>query len=288
MSLKDTLTKQVGPLPLGGWIVVVIGGLAIGYVVRRREVGSSSTATQTADSAINSGDGLTNGALGNWTYTGSGATAEAGNYATSYKTNDEWRQAAIRTLLAHGFQSSTLIESAIGAYFTGQPLTQQQASLIDTITGYIGATPYGVPAVTLQNPIGTTPDQTPTPETTTPTQTIPAGSGQIIAPVIPITSSPASVSVPTPAPAVAQQVPNPIPGDTSTVVVGQTQDGHGYVYGGSAAQAALLAPVATPAPAPYNPNPASPIQLAVNQSLPQANGQANYYTTPDGFKVTYG
>ena len=99
MQLPDGLTRQLGPFPVWGWIVIAVGGIGGGLLIRRIQ-DSGSTASGSGSGA-SGGGGATSGYLASTTgpgYAGGGAvndTYQAPEAETPITTNTQWRQAAL-------------------------------------------------------------------------------------------------------------------------------------------------------------------------------------------------
>lgn len=139
------LGKQVGPLPLGAWIAVVGGGLAIAYW--QRNAGSAASGE---DPSTDTGDGTVNdsGAGGSWIAVPPPTTAPDSGKIT-YESNEQWGQAAINWLIAQGYNpglSSSAITKALngGVDISGNKMSIQEWSLWSLALTKFGSPPYPV------------------------------------------------------------------------------------------------------------------------------------------------
>lgn len=157
------LGKQVGPLPMGAWIAVVGGGLAIAIYTRKNQQGQATTQVVT-DTGADPGVGL--GGSGWVTVQAPAAGNDSG---PSISTNDEWARAATNYLIAQGYDPA-VADSAIRKYMEANQLTTQEYAMLRIVLGKLGAppTPLGPPADAPAMP--TTPVVTP-PPVVTPTTT---------------------------------------------------------------------------------------------------------------------
>lgn len=118
------LGKQIGPLPLGAWVVVVAGGLGIALYTRKQ--GSAGT-TVVEDTSGTPGVG--DGSVGGWVPT-QPSTGAGGDVApTTPTTNEEWGTRAINYLIAQGYDP-LVSDSAIRKYLAGnypQPSASEYA-----------------------------------------------------------------------------------------------------------------------------------------------------------------
>lgn len=164
MKLPD-LGQQVGPLPLGAWIVVVGGGLGIAYYTRKS--GGGSTEPETVEDTSTE-PGVGTGATGGWMSTQPPASTTPAD--TTPTTNEEWGQKAINGLIAKGY-SPTLADSAIRKYLAAESLSVSEYTVIGLALTLYGSPPSPLPP-SGQNPPGTTP--IPKPPTSVPKPTKPA------------------------------------------------------------------------------------------------------------------
>lgn len=160
-GVKGFLSKKVGPLPVGLWIVGVGGGLVLALWLRRAYGGNGATAM---DGEYDTPEGTGGAAYSDPSYTGTGGggfqpdpfdpveptdgdaetpTATT-NGARQFKDNQAWKRRAIDTLTANGVSYITAVR-AIDRYLSGKPLNKRQRALIDSIGASIGAPPKPVP-----------------------------------------------------------------------------------------------------------------------------------------------
>ena len=176
MTLPPALAHKLGPFPVGVWVLIVGGGLYVGW--RRRQnvapapapAGSPSTPSAAGDvgspdvpvdastglpvdvvpygpgiGTIDTGAGALDGV--------STATPTGGVPITD---NGSWRVAAVEYLVSAGV-SPLLAEAAVYHYLNGDALTSQQADAIDRAERKIGPPPDGLPGVSIvDNPPATT------------------------------------------------------------------------------------------------------------------------------------
>lgn len=128
------LSKQVGPLPLGAWVVVVAGGLGIAYYTR----GHSASADTTPVDDTSSPAGVGDGSVGGWTSTSAGT--QTSDAASAPTTNEEWAYRATAYLIGIGTPSTTA-QSATSKYIAEQQLSVAEYSLIALSLIAIGPLP---------------------------------------------------------------------------------------------------------------------------------------------------
>ncbi len=139
MSEMD-LSKQVGPLPLGAWVAVVGGGLALGYFINKR-----------ANAANNAGQQLTESGVGAGGNTGFASVDPPAPTPGEDDTNQKWGVRVTNWMVANGYDPATA-DNAVRKYLTGQQLTGQEQAIIN-----IALTRFGVPPESLPGPVPTAP-----------------------------------------------------------------------------------------------------------------------------------
>lgn len=93
--MSNFLTEQIGPLPGGAWLGVVGGGLAIGFLGRRKRTAAASAVPVPATTAQ---DQSSQGAV-SYAGIGTGVTTMG---TPKYATNEEWAAAAVSYLIGRG------------------------------------------------------------------------------------------------------------------------------------------------------------------------------------------
>jgi hypothetical protein len=154
MATKIDFGKQIGPLPLGAWIVVVGGGL--GIAVWNRKNGSNDAPIPVEDTSGDAGVGV--GGTGDFLPVN--PPADSSGDAT-YETNEAWGQAAINWLIAQGYSpgiASSAITKALngGSDISGNKMSIQEWSLWSLALTHFGSPPYPVtvnPPVSVPGPI---------------------------------------------------------------------------------------------------------------------------------------
>jgi hypothetical protein len=186
-AAKDALgflTKKVGPLPVGVWLLMAAAVLL--YLERKKAAASSASATtaanQQTDPAGNVGsiDPATgyvygtpedlaalaaNNAGSSSSTTGSASGSTGG--AQTYADNNAWGIAAINFLVADGIDATTA-NQAVEQYLASQPLTTAQQADINLVL----ASPIGPPP-SLPGPVATNPGSVTTPPGVAPPTTTP-------------------------------------------------------------------------------------------------------------------
>lgn len=165
MSNGIDFGKQVGPLPLGAWVIVVGGGLGIAVWQRRSAATSDPTPVQ--DTSGDTGVGTGPGAVGITVPILPGTDTGA----ITYDTNEAWGQAAINWLIAQGYNpgvSSSAITKALngGTDVSGNKMSVQEWSLWSLALTHFGSPPYPVtvsPPTSVPGPVTKPPSPVPLP-----------------------------------------------------------------------------------------------------------------------------
>lgn len=151
------LGKQVGPLPVGAWVAVVGGGLAIGWYF------SKGTASNNAAQQVP----LTEPGVG----VGGGQVlvpdppTQNDTPSQDILDNSTWGRRAINWLIAKGYDPGTA-QSAVSKFLNGTNRTLLEQTYINLVLVQFGAPPEEVPLPeTPTTPPVVTPPKPPTPTT---------------------------------------------------------------------------------------------------------------------------
>lgn len=128
------LGKKVGPLPLGGWIIVVGAGLVIGYIVNKNAGKKADTPTTDPNSDVGTGGG---------SFLPISPPSEPTE--TDPETNQAWGQKAIKWLIAQSIDS-VVANNAVTKFLSGMTLDAQESAAIAMALGHFGPPPEGVSA----------------------------------------------------------------------------------------------------------------------------------------------
>ena len=131
----NTLTKKVGPLPLGVWVLILGGTIVIVYAMNARKGSTGNTLAVAADGTTGPESGTGNGAVGGWLYQQAQAVSKK-----DYKTNEEWGRAAIQFLIGQGYDAA-LADVAIRRYIGGLDISVQQRPLVTAALNGLGPPP---------------------------------------------------------------------------------------------------------------------------------------------------
>lgn len=139
-NFSELLRKDVGPLPVGGWLIVVGAGLGFAYWRKRGLPTSTNTgATDTAEPLF------TNDTIGNI----GGLLAllnkgQTGPNTQTYTDNTSWYQQALRVLIGRG-NDPDLVDTALRKYMNGLPLSVQENSILELALQSVGPIPMPPP-----------------------------------------------------------------------------------------------------------------------------------------------
>lgn len=146
------LGKQVGPLPLGGWLVVVGGGLAIGIYMNKRQAAADSgandaeTSTQLTESDTGEGGAQ-------FVYTPPVPVAGIGD---NPETNDEWGRQVVNWLVGTMGVAGTTATNTVSRYLAREVLTAVELAQMNLAIGHFGSPPEPLAPVDQPTDPGTT------------------------------------------------------------------------------------------------------------------------------------
>lgn len=135
-------SKQVGPLPVGAWILVV--GAGVGFAYWRKKQTPTTTTTADTQGFTDQTAGNPLAALGLLQALNSGGTGQSTVGATD---NNSWYQSATRVLLARGNQPS-LVDSALRKYMQGMSLSTAENAVVELALQLVGPLPSPPPPPT--------------------------------------------------------------------------------------------------------------------------------------------
>jgi hypothetical protein len=149
------LGKQVGPLPLGAWAVVVGTGVGIAWWQRR---GGSATTTTDPEIVEDTGTtpGVGTGVNGGWVDVNPPTSSPT---VAAPTTNEEWATVATNYLIAHNYPPASA-QAAVSSYIGGEwtKISVTQFAMLNVVLAAIGSPPY---PVTGDGPVPTAPVVTP-------------------------------------------------------------------------------------------------------------------------------
>lgn len=130
------LKEQVGPLPLGAWIIVVGGGLGIAWYTKQSQPPPTVVEDTSNPPGVGEGPG--------WIAVPPPSNAPPVT-DTSPTTNEEWGRLAINWLIAQGYDPGTS-DSAIRKYLEVQSLSLQEDALLKVALRHFGSPPVPLPS----------------------------------------------------------------------------------------------------------------------------------------------
>jgi hypothetical protein len=147
------LSKQIGPLPLGMWLLVGTGGLGLAYVINTRMAKSAKAASEPSTQQLTE-SGVGTGA-GQLIYTPP-STVPTENTAT----NDAWGRNVSNWLVSKGI-TATAADQAVRKYLAGNALTTAELAMLNLAIVQFGVPPQSLPPAEEQPPDDPTPTETP-------------------------------------------------------------------------------------------------------------------------------
>lgn len=129
------LTEQIGPLPGGAWLGVIGGGLAIGFLGRRRSAKTAAAVPVPADTPQ---DQSTYGAV---QLAGPTGTTTMGT--PKFANNQEWASAAVAYLIGRGTLASRATNAISHILYpdASNPTTSEDSALYNLAAGGVGLPP---------------------------------------------------------------------------------------------------------------------------------------------------
>lgn len=139
---KPDLGKMYGPLPLGAWVALIAGGLAIAFFYNRNQQSKATGEEPVEEEEAGGMPGVGTGQVGGWVNTAPPQSASTDPVAAP-QDNDEWGRLATNRLVAQGYDGST-VQSAITKYLYGDPnvrMSVQETAIINLAIRQLGAPP---------------------------------------------------------------------------------------------------------------------------------------------------
>jgi LysM repeat protein len=147
------LGKMYGPLPLGAWIAVVGGGLAIAYVAYKNNSSSSAgidlsgVGGQTGQGVLDNTYGVPGvGTGGSGMYWSNVAPTGDNSQDESNPDNQAWRLKVENAFIAMGNYNAAEVDATLTDYLNGNPLSVKEFALITLMLARFGPPPISVPA----------------------------------------------------------------------------------------------------------------------------------------------
>src|SRR4051794_3888812 len=146
------LGKQVGPLPLGAWFVVVGSGLGLAYYGYRTQ---GSKVTEVGTDNVSGDAGVGNGAVGGWVTT---SPPDDSITDVAVTTNEQWGVRAINWFIGQGYPAA-VSDSAIRKYLAGNDPKPsiQEFTLQGIALSHFGSPPQPLPPSANEPPVSVPP-----------------------------------------------------------------------------------------------------------------------------------
>lgn len=139
------LGKQVGPLPLGMWLLVGGGGLGVAYIINKGMAKSAAKASEPSSTQLTeSGVGLGGGQL---IYN----PPTTGTPDATPETNQTWGIKVTNWLVARGIVATTA-DNAVRKYLTGNVLAAAELAMLNLAIAQFGVPPEPLPPVDQPDP----------------------------------------------------------------------------------------------------------------------------------------
>jgi hypothetical protein len=147
------LGKQVGPLPVGAWIVVVGSGLGLAYYGYRNQ---DPKVSEVGTDNVSGDAGVGTGAVGGWTQTGPPTNDAIADVTVT--TNEQWGVRAINWLIGQGYPAA-VSDSAIRKYLAGNDPKPsiQEFTLQGIALSHFGSPPQPLPPAVNEPPVSVPP-----------------------------------------------------------------------------------------------------------------------------------
>lgn len=150
----EFFNRKVAGLPVWGWAVAIVGGLAVAYFISR------GSAAEPADDEFvgDPNDPYDSGIGADTPAPGSGAVWVPGSPGQNVDTtpsapidNAQYEQIAVQWLVGRGI-SPSVAASAVGKYLVGDDLTEQERNVVDMVIREFGTPPEGAPPPRTEQP----------------------------------------------------------------------------------------------------------------------------------------
>lgn len=187
MALKETLSKKLGPLPLGVWLLAVAGGLGLSFYMQRKTGEEELTEEEE--------DGFLDYSELPYSPPNFGGAVTLPDYGTvgpvqprqqTPETNDQWLQFGVEWLISTG-TNALAAQNGLSKYLEGKSLTVAEQAMVSRVIRAFGSPPEGAPTLE-ETPPPVDPPDTPTTaprwHSTTPADVVAAYSAPSVATVL--------------------------------------------------------------------------------------------------------
>lgn len=172
MEVPAVLKKEIGPFPLGVWLIIIAAGVGVGVVVNR-QLGAApeeepELVPDEAFDAGTAGVGPAGPAYLGPILTPSPPYEAPGDSGPEITDNDTWVSVAATGLAASTDWTPLAILDALQTWIAGSPVTAAQVAIINAAVGKYGPPPFGAPLTSVipppaPKPVPTVPTPTPAP-----------------------------------------------------------------------------------------------------------------------------
>jgi len=152
-NARKALTREIGPLPVWAWLVVIVGGVLLGRMISRRSSGDGDEAEGGgggSPSRIQLPAGYSGGAVGGGIMLPNGAAPEQNRTSETIESNEQWRRQAVAYLVGAG-NPPLGVDRALFAYLNGQELTPEQSDYVSEAITRFGIPPSAPAAPTAES-----------------------------------------------------------------------------------------------------------------------------------------
>jgi hypothetical protein len=151
------LSQQIGPLPMGAWLLAGGAGVGIAYLANRNRTSGNVPVTTAGGSPIVDASGGVGSGPGGWTYVPPPPAPEP----KKIETNQEWYVAALNDLIGKGYDAARC-DQALKRYLGGLALDPDQWVIVRIALSDIGPLPESTgPNENTPPPVSTIPGITP-------------------------------------------------------------------------------------------------------------------------------
>lgn len=140
-DVSGALSKKIGPLPVGAWLLAAAGGIGVALFVRSRRAGADQAQAEAAATVPDGTVYTQPNGIGQGGSSGSGGSSDD---TPTVRTNSEWAQVAVRRMIARGYDP-TAVDVAVRAYLSGDHLSSMQRAIIAEILVFVGPPPTAPP-----------------------------------------------------------------------------------------------------------------------------------------------
>lgn len=152
------LSKQIGPLPLGMWLLVGTGGIGVAYVINKQMAKNAAGAGEPSTAQLTE-SGVGAGSAGQLIYTPPSTVP-----TQTDATNDAWGRNVTNWLVTRGI-SPTAADQAVRKYLAGNALTTAELAMLNLAIVQFGVPPQSLPPAEELPPTEQPPAETVVPPT---------------------------------------------------------------------------------------------------------------------------